>query len=266
MSLMPFNPGVYTGTKVLNTSTHIDISGQTIDANCLTWKNSKSLWVANKGNIFPNIREYTTPIAYRVQSLEYNKTVSLDTSNFDNSTQSQKFSDGIAFGGFNFFIMANDNYIMRFSQTWVKEQELAISTDYGAKGSIRFRGSEGGTAGSLMFYQEYAKIHERSLSTAFDLTTAGSITTHDFTSSLDGLPAGFCFGSGGDKLHIATGGSGTRNIYTFALSTKYDPDTATLSKTTGYDAILGRDAVDIVEAETDHITLLGNRVLDKVIL
>lgn len=254
MSLIPFNPGVNYGAKALYNSTTIDLSAETSSPRSISWSpDGKELFVATKGvsGLGSRLVEvYETPIAYRVQSLTHKWTVSVDTSNLNSPSE---YHHGIVRTGSALFVLGEGDEIVKFTLAANSETLVhSISIPAGVDGDLRFNGN-----GTIVFYQDNTTIYQRPLSTAYDLTTAGSVSTADFSGDISGSCYGFCFNSNGSKLHIVSSGAGNRDIYTFNLSTAYNLSTAGTPTTQDYSYLAPGDAVtpagDAWSIEADNV-------------
>lgn len=74
------------------------------------------------------------------------------------------------------------------------------------------------------------KIHQYSLSTAFDISTASSDSVNYLTTSQDAMPVHFGFNDTGTKMYML--GAATKKIYQYSLSTAFNVGTAS------YDSVL----------------------------
>lgn len=74
------------------------------------------------------------------------------------------------------------------------------------------------------------KIHQYSLSTAFDISTASSDSVNYLTTSQDAMPIHFGFNDTGTKMYML--GAATKKIYQYSLSTAFNVGTAS------YDSVL----------------------------
>lgn len=263
MSLIPFNPGVNYGAKALYNSTTVDLSAETSSPRSISWSpDGKELFVARRGVTGVGSRRvevYETPIAYRVQSLTHKFAVYVDTSNLNSPDD---YHYGVVRTESEFFVLGDGDEIVKFtlaanSETFVH----SISIPAGVDGDLRFNGN-----GTIVFYQDNTTIYQRPLSTAYDLTTAGSASSTDFSGDISGLCRGFCFNSNGSKLHIVSSGAGNRDIYTFNLSTEYNLSTAGTPTTQDYSYLAPGDAWSI-EADNvgDLLILFDTATVAKVV-
>jgi len=74
------------------------------------------------------------------------------------------------------------------------------------------------------------RIHQYSLSTAFDISTASSDSVNYLTTTQDAMPVHFGFNDTGTKMYML--GAATKKIYQYSLSTAFNVGTAS------YDSVL----------------------------
>jgi len=82
------------------------------------------------------------------------------------------------------------------------------------------------TNGTKLFLIGYANdsVHQYSLSTSFDLSTASYDSVSFSVSGQDSVPTGIAFNSDGTKMYMA--GYISRSVYSYSLSTAFDLSTA----------------------------------------
>jgi len=82
------------------------------------------------------------------------------------------------------------------------------------------------TNGTKLFLIGYASdsVHQYSLSTSFDLSTASYDSVSFSVSGQDSVPTGIAFNSDGTKMYMA--GYNSRSVYSYSLSTAFDLSTA----------------------------------------
>ncbi|UAW59277.1 hypothetical protein CRP738_gp33 [Roseobacter phage CRP-738] len=108
--------------------------------------------------------------------------------------------------------------------------DLSTATHYGdfaeTQSEQYARGFDFNGNGTKLFIVGYSQntVHEYSLSTAYDVTTA-TATSNTFSVSSITTPSYLTFGDSGSKMYVTSGGNG--NIYQYTLSTAYDITTVT---------------------------------------
>lgn len=221
MSLIPGGMVPHSGTATFYTATEFDLPSSD-NYTDVTWStDGLTAYILGDGGFISRVYEYITPIAYRVQALTEDGSVTLSPS----IGGSSGFNRGLCQNGSFFFAMREDgtgeagpHFIERLSLSGTASQKLEITIDTSQLATVRMN-----TAGTRIFYQDDNVLYWHDLGTARDLTTAGSASSQsfaDFTQS-----RAFSFNTNGTKLFIASAEAFNRVIWEYSLSTAFDPST-----------------------------------------
>jgi len=103
-------------------------------------------------------------------------------------------------------------------------QSFDVSTQESVPSGVSFNAD-----GSRMFVVGVGndKVHQYSLSTIFDISTASIAKSLD-VGPQDGAPTGLTFNPDGSRLYVA--GTGNANMYQYRLSTDFDVSTASFNR------------------------------------
>lgn len=258
MSLIPGGMVPHSGTATFYTATEFDL---VFDPTDVVWStDGLTAYVLGDGGSYSRVYEYITPIAYRVQSLIEDGSVTLSPS----VGGSDGFERGLCQNGSFFFAMRSDgtgeagpHFIERLSLSGTASQKLEITISTSQLATVRMN-----TAGTRIFYQDDNVLYWHDLGTAQDLTTAGSASSQsfaDFTQSRT-----FSFDLTGSKLFVASAEIGNRAIWEYSLGTAFDPSTKGAGTERDYSGTITTAIDGITIDDNEDALVVSARKLAKV--
>ena len=193
---------------------------------------------------------------YQIQSNNGDGTIpsSLSAASYDNLSFSvNAYQPGLT--GIFFKPDGTKLYTCGFSNDTVTEYDLSTAWDISSAAfnqSFSISGQEGSSRqvffkpdGTSMYIIGVISdtVHQYTLSTAWDISSASYASKSFSVNSEDTAPAGLSFKSDGTKMYVSGSSSGNNNVYQYTLSTAWDVSTASYDSVsftaTGVSALRG---------------------------